>query len=146
MGRQRPRSRSMSKRIILVAVLAFCSGLGAGEIVRVYLRFSRPSVPVNAGSTTDDIIARLRSRGLKFDPVYCTDENRQVQADRFNLAFLDTDPSLAPRPPYHLTVYVERDGCPLNNYLHGGPVLRVAPFTFWGDQLLLRQIDDALRD
>jgi hypothetical protein len=136
----------MSKRSVLVAVLAFCNGLLAGEIGRLSLRFSRPYVPVNAGSISDDIIARLRSRGLKFDPVHCTDENRQVQADTFNLAFLDTDASLARRPPYHLTVYVERDGCPLNNYLHGGPVLRVAPFTFWGDQLLLRQIDDALRD
>jgi hypothetical protein len=136
----------MSKRIVLVAVLAFCSGLAAGEIVRVYLRFSRASVPANANSTTDDIIARLRSHGLRFDPVYCTNENRQVQADTFYLAFLDSDPSLARRPPYHLTVYVERDGCPLNKNLHGGPVLRVAPFTFWGDEPLLRQIEVALRD
>jgi hypothetical protein len=103
-------------------------------------------VPVNASWTTDDIIARLRSHGLRFDPVYCTNENRQVQADTFYLAFLDTDPSLARRPPYHLTVYVERDGCPLNKNLHGGPVLRVAPFTFWGDEPLLRQIEVALRD
>jgi hypothetical protein len=110
----------MSKRIVLVAVLAFCSGLTAAEMVRLYLRFSQASAPLNVHSTIDDIIARLRSHGLKFDPVYCTDENHQVQADRFNLAFLDNDPSLAPRPPYHLTVYVERDGCPLNQHLHGG--------------------------
>jgi hypothetical protein len=136
----------MSKRIVLVALLAFCGGLAAGEFIRVYLRFSRPSVPVNTSSTTDDIIARLRSRGLKFDPVYCTNENRQVQADTVDLAFLDTDLSPAPRPPYHLTVYVERDGCPLNQHLHVGPGLRVAPFTFWGDEWLLRQIGDALGD
>src|SRR5690348_7006959 len=67
-------------------------GLLVGEVVRLSLRFSRPSMPVNAGSTTDEIIARLRSHGLKFDPVYCTDENRQVQADSVDLAFLDTDP------------------------------------------------------
>jgi hypothetical protein len=136
----------MSKRVVLIALVAFCCGLAMGEVVQLSLRFSRPSMPVNAGSTTNDVIARLRSHGLKFDPVYCTDDNRQVQADSVDLAFLDTDPSLAPRPPYHLTVYVERDGCPLNQHLHGGPVLRAAPFTFWGDESLLRQIEDALRD
>ena len=103
-----------------------------------HLSIPRPAPPWPAGATIPDLTARLRGRGMEVGAVYVADAGAIDGGAGTLVSLADTSDGTRGQ------VYVEADGHAHPDKRSGDPVLRVSPFTFWGDPEVAARVKAAL--